>query len=84
MTKQICRLQYYAMLEVEDVTLPKYELITSYTARKTFATVSLILGMSERFVKSVTGHKRDASFNRYVKIAEQEIKKQMENTWDKL
>lgn len=68
----------------EDVTLPKYELITSHTARKTFATVSLILGMSERFVKSVTGHKRDASFNRYVKIAEQEIKKQMENTWDKL
>lgn len=67
-----------------DTTLPKYELITSHTARKTFATVSLILGMTERFVKSVTGHKRDASFNRYVKIAEQEVKKQMENTWDKL
>lgn len=67
-----------------DATMPKYELITSHTARKTFATVSLILGMTERFVKSVTGHKRDASFNRYVKIAEQEVKKQMENTWDKL
>lgn len=67
-----------------DTTMPKYELITSHTARKTFATVSLILGMTERFVKSVTGHKRDASFNRYVKIAEQEVKKQMENTWDKL
>lgn len=68
----------------EDITMPKYELITSHTARKTFATVSLILGMTERFVKSVTGHKCDASFNRYVKIAEQEIKKQMESTWDKL
>jgi Site-specific recombinase XerD len=68
----------------QDITLPKYQLITSHTARKTFATVSLILGMSERHVKSVTGHKRDSSFNRYVKIANEEIKKQMENTWDKL
>lgn len=67
-----------------DTTMPKYELITSHTARKTFAAVSLILGMTERFVKSVTGYKRDASFNRYVKIAEQEVKKQMENTWDNL
>jgi len=67
-----------------DVTIPKYQLITSHTARKTFATVSLVLGMSERFVKSVTGHKGDSSFNRYVKIANEEIKKQMENTWDKL
>ena len=68
----------------QDITMPKYQLITSHTARKTFATVSLVLGMSERFVKSVTGHKGDSSFNRYVKIANEEIKKQMENTWDKL
>lgn len=74
----------YAGSKKEEITLPKYELISSHTARKTFATVSLVLGMSERYVKSLTGHKRESSFNRYVKIADEEIKKQMEKTWDEL
>ncbi|MDH6355535.1 integrase [Dysgonomonas sp. PH5-45] len=68
----------------QDETRPKYGFITMHTGRKTFATVSLILGMGERFVKSITGHKRDSSFRRYVKFSQQDIQKQMENTWDKL
>jgi integrase len=67
-----------------DKTVPKYELITSHTARKTFVTNSLVLGMKEMVVRNITGHKKEESFRRYVKIAEDLKRSEMDNTWDKL
>lgn len=67
-----------------DKTVPKYDLITTHTARKTFVTNSLILGMKEMVVRNITGHKKEESFRRYVKIAEDFKKQEMDNTWDKL
>jgi len=67
-----------------DKTVPKHELITTHTARKTFVTNSLILGMKEMVVRNITGHKKEESFRRYVKIAEDFKKQEMDNTWDKL
>lgn len=63
---------------------PKYELITSHTARKTFVTNSLILGMKEMVVRNITGHKKEESFKKYVKIAEDVKAKEMESTWDQI
>ncbi len=67
-----------------DTTVPKHELITSHTARKTFVTNSLILGMKEMIVRNITGHKKEDSFKKYVQIAEDFKKQEMDNTWDKL
>lgn len=67
-----------------DKVVPKYKLITSHTARKTFVTNSLVLGMKEMVVRNITGHKDDASFRRYVEIAEDFKKTEMDNTWNKI
>lgn len=67
-----------------DKNIPKYELITSHTARKTFVTNSLILGMKEMVVRNITGHKKEESFKKYVKIAEDFKQQEMDNTWDKI
>lgn len=67
-----------------DITLPKYKLITSHTARKTFVTNSLILGMKEMVVRNITGHVKEESFRRYVKIAEDFKRNEMDNTWNKI
>ncbi|GAB1858329.1 hypothetical protein MHTCC0001_31660 [Flavobacteriaceae bacterium MHTCC 0001] len=67
-----------------DKTVPKYELITSHTARKTFVTNSLILGMKEMVVRNITNHKKEESFRKYVMIAEDFKKQEMDNTWDKI
>jgi len=66
-----------------DKVLPKYELITSHTARKTFVTNSLVLGMKEMIVKNITGHKDDKSFRKYVEIAEN-FKKEEMDIWNKI
>ncbi len=67
-----------------DKVQPKYQLITSHTARKTFVTNSLILGMKEMVVRNITGHKDEASFKRYVEIAEDFKRSEMDNTWNKI
>jgi len=74
----------YRGSESTQKTVPKSDLITSHTARKTFATNSLILGMKELVVRSITGHKKESSFKKYVKIADNIKQTEMENTWDKI
>jgi integrase len=63
---------------------PKYELITSHTARKTFTTLSLLMGVPERVVKNITGHKKEENFKRYVNFTKEYEKKQMDDVWDKI
>ena len=79
----ITKTRYVGQKRIE-ITVPKYELITSHTARKTFVTNSLILGMKEMVVRNITGHKKEESFRRYVKIAEDFKRQEMDNTWDKV
>ncbi|MTI19400.1 site-specific integrase, partial [Fulvivirga sp. RKSG066] len=63
---------------------PKHRLITSHVARKTFVTNSLIFGMKELVVRNITGHKKESSFKKYVKIADDVKKSEMDNTWGKI
>lgn len=64
-----------------DKTVPKYELITSHTARKTFVTNSLALGMTHMTIRDITGHKKEANFMKYLKISDDLKKQEMDNTW---
>lgn len=59
---------YEGVLHQEQV--PFYKVLTTHVGRKSYITNSLILGVPERVVKDVSGHKDEKSFNRYVKLAE--------------
>ena len=48
--------------------LPKYQLITTHTARRSFATNLFKKGVPSRIIMSITGHKSEKSFNSYIKI----------------
>jgi site-specific recombinase XerD len=63
---------------------PKYELMASHAARKTFATLSLLMGVPERVVRNITGHRKEENFKRYVNFTKEYEKKQMDEVWDKL
>ncbi len=67
-----------------DKVVPKYELITSHTAKKTFVTNSLILGMKESVIQQITGNLDQRSFKAYVDIADSFKKTEMDNTWNKI
>lgn len=51
-------------------TKPKYELITTHTARRTFVCNALEAGIRAEVVMSITGHRSLKSFQRYVRITD--------------
>ena len=48
--------------------IPKYELISNHTGRRSFATNAALKGISYQAIMPITGHKTEKSFLRYIKI----------------
>jgi len=51
-----------------DDTQPKYQLITTHTARRTFATNAYKAKVPVKFIRAITGHKTEKEFYKYVRI----------------
>jgi integrase len=62
-------------------THPKYELITSHTARRTFITLSLKKGMNAEIVRQISGHTDYKSFKRYVDFNNADVSKSLLKAW---
>jgi integrase len=60
-----------------ETTVPKYELITSHTARRTFITQCIMRGMPIPIIRSMTGHRDLKSFQKYIKITDTDKRKEM-------
>lgn len=52
--------------------IEKYKLISSHTARRSFATNSYLKGHKTGDIMAVTGHKTESSFNRYIRVTPME------------
>jgi integrase len=76
------RILKYRGAEKIESYVPKYEVLTFHVSRKTFITNSLIKGMSERDLREFSGHKNDASFNRYVKFSNDFKFQKMNEFWN--
>jgi len=62
-----------AEIKVNGMTVikqvPKYELVTSHTARRSFATNLYRRGLPASQIMLLTGHKTEAAFLRYIKVS---------------
>lgn len=62
---------------------PKNELIAWHCSRRTFITLSLILGVQPAAVMAVSGHKKDSiSFNKYVLYSKSQIDNELNSAWE--
>ena len=57
---------------VERGFYPKYELVTSHTARRSAATNMYKAGIPTISIMRITGHTTEASFLRYIRISQEE------------
>lgn len=71
----------YRGAERIDSKIPKYELITTHTARRTFITLSLEKGIRPEVVMSITGHKDYKTFKAYIKITDTVKKEELLKAW---
>ncbi len=65
-----------------EKTIPKYELITTHTARRTFITQALERGMRPEVIMKITGHKDIKTLMGYVKITDSVVKAEMLKAWN--
>lgn len=52
--------------KTKEETEAKYKLISTHTARRTFATISIAKGLSARTVMAITGHSTEQQLNAYI------------------
>ncbi|PSR54058.1 hypothetical protein AHMF7605_11270 [Adhaeribacter arboris] len=62
-------------------TQPKYEFISTHTARRTFITLSLEKGMRPEVVMRISGHSNYSTFKKYIKISEKVAEVEMNSIW---
>lgn len=60
-----------------NMSAKKFELISVHTARRSFATNAYLAGIKPISIMSVTGHKTERSFLRYIKVSDDEVAKKM-------
>jgi integrase len=65
-----------------EVSKPKYSFITTHTARRTFTTLSLELGMRPETVMEITGHHDYKMMQKYIKISGKVKDAEMKKFWN--
>lgn len=61
--------------------LPKHELISTHTGRRTFVTLSLEGGLSWETIMKATGHKDFKSFRRYIQVTPERLLADFARVW---
>jgi integrase len=73
----VTRVKYKGNERIEE-HLPKYEILTTHIARKTFITNAFRLNIPVEVIMQISGHKDHKVFKRYNKIAQEQVKTAME------
>ncbi len=71
----------YRGAQAEITVCPKYELITSHTARRTGITLLLQHGVESTLVMRVSGHTDSRSFQKYIKHSKKHLGEVMAKAW---
>jgi integrase len=66
-----------------QATTPKYNLMTTHTARRSFATNLFLSGFPAISIMKITGHKTEKSFMKYIRISQEENAKLLQLHWNK-
>lgn len=69
-----------AGLKVQTTT-PKYKLMTTHTARRSFATNLFLSGFPAISIMKITGHRTEKSFMKYIKISQEENANLLSKHW---
>ncbi len=88
--KEICKqagiddlvkiIKYKGSERIENL-YKKYEVVGTHTARRTFISLSLQKGMKPDVIMAITGHSSYKMMQKYLKIADQHKREEMDKTW---
>lgn len=61
-----------SMGQIVVETRPKYELVSTHTARRSFATNAYKAGVPPLAIMKITGHTKESTFMKYIRISQEE------------
>jgi len=59
----------------------KWELVTTHTGRRSFATNNYLMGVPSITIMAITGHKTESSFLKYIKVTPKEHANKIREIW---
>lgn len=62
-------------------SMPKFELVSSHTCRRSFCTNMYLRGLDTLMIRSISGHKTEKSFLKYIKVSQQQHAEMMAKKW---
>ena len=65
-------------------TFKKYELISTHTARRSFATNLYLQGFPAISIMKITGHRSEKNFMKYIKISPHQNAEKLRDHWEKV
>lgn len=68
---------------LEKGMMPKNELVSSHTCRRSFATNNYLMGIDTLTIMQCTGHTTEKSFLKYIKVTPNQHAKRLKEKWDK-
>jgi site-specific recombinase XerD len=89
--KEICQLagldniihvEKFKGAEKLDIRKPKWQMISTHTARRTFVTLALEKGIRAEIVMAMTGHKSYRTFKKYIKVTDNVMQIEMQRLWN--
>ena len=63
------------------VMKPKWEMIGTHTARRSFATNAYKAGIPSITIMAITGHRTETAFLKYIKVTLEEHAEKMQEIW---
>ncbi len=67
--------------KLETTIKPKWQMISTHTARRSFATNMYKAGIPSITIMAVTGHRTESAFLKYIKVTPQEHAEKMRDMW---
>jgi integrase len=64
-----------------SISKPKYDWITSHTARRSFCTNEFLAGTPVELIMKISGHKRTKDFYKYIRISPEEAANKIKELW---
>lgn len=90
--KEVCKIAGVDSLEQKNITkggfrvcqtYRKYELVTSHTARRSFATNLYLSGFPTLSIMQITGHRTERAFMAYIRVTQEQHAKLLQKHWAK-
>lgn len=81
---QQIEISYYKGIKRIKEYYPKYELITTHTARRSFATNLYLSGLSTLYIMAITGHTTEKAFLKYIKVTPEQHAQKLKEHWLKI